>query len=259
MTDTSSVPPVGVGTTTTHPVAVEFVPWAELRPEFLEEWKIGDGETEHLIAVGRTGTGKSSLLQDVVVGRLQTVAKSRAIIVANKPKDPTLSRFISRHRIRRVTKWKDVTYEDRTKRLIVLWPEYGTASTTVQKNKAIFREVLDEILKEGNWTILLDDLWYWMQKLNLGEVIDEYWNAARSSDVSVAAGSTRPVWISRSATSQHSWAVGFHIEDDEDRMRMGEVMGNRRQTLPVLDRLQGHDFLLKQTSTGLMYVSNLES
>lgn len=241
-------------------IDAEFVPWTEeLRPSFLDQWKNGQGEAEHVLLVGRTGRGKTALGLDMVIGRLQTIPKSRAVILANKPKDPTLQRLIDSGRANRIRRWKDIKYEDRVKRLVVVWPKYGMASTTAAKNKPAFLETLDGILKEGSWTLFVDDVWYWVQKLRLGEVLDEYWNAARSSDVSVVAGSTRPVWITRSATSQHSWVCSFHIGDLEDRMRMGEVMGDRVNVPRIIDNLNDHDFVIRQTNTGTMYVSNLRS
>jgi hypothetical protein len=194
----------------------------------------------------------------MIVGRLKAFPKSRALILANKKQDATLQRLIDSGKAAHIKQWKDLSYEHRVKRLVVVWPPFGKASTSAEKNKPKFVEALDGVMSEGNWTVFVDDAWYWVEHLRLGGLLDEFWNGARSADISLVLGSTRPVWITRSATSQHSWSVAFPMADRQDRLRMAEVMGDR-QIDRVLEQLEAHDFLLKETTSGQGYVSNLHS
>lgn len=261
MTDASTVPPIETDDDA-QPLSsreIDFVPWDnELGPAFTESWKIGEGQAEHVTIVGRTGQGKTSLALDMIVRRLREIPKSRAVILANKKEDQVLQRLINNKTAAHIKRWKDLSYEHRVKRLVVVWPTFGKASTSATKNRTTFIDAIDGVLSEGDWTLFVDDAWYWVEHMRLGALLDELWNAARTSNVSVVLGSTRPVFISRSATSQHSWAVSFAIGDLQDRVRMAEVMGDRSLS-PIIEKLRNHEFLLKQTSSGMAYVSNLES
>jgi len=239
--------------------AVSFVPWREgLRPSFLESWKHGEEQSEHVTIVGRTGQGKTSLALDMIAGRLQTISRSRCLILANKKQDATLQTLIDRGVAAHIRRWKDLSYEHRVKRLVVLWPPLGKASTSAAKNRPEFVEALDGIMAEGDWTVFVDDAWYWVEHLRLGHLLDEFWNGARSADISLVFGSTRPVWITRSATSQHSWSVAFPMGDRQDRLRMAEVMGDR-DIAPVIEGLGPHEFLLKRTTSGQGFISDLHT
>jgi hypothetical protein len=100
-----------------------------------------------------------------------------------------------------------------------------------------------------------------VETLGLRTVLDEYWNGARSSDISMIACTQRPYWLSRSAVSQGDWAACFRIHDTEDRLRAGEILGDRRRFFDIIGSLRNtggrHEFLLVRVATEEAVITEL--
>lgn len=232
-----------------------------LRDSFLENWEWIPGDTgEHVTLVGTTGEGKTSLVKDITVGRLKQFPKARFIWLVNKDKDLSLTELINTGKVAVIQKWDDLTYAERTKRWIILWPEYHNASDSRLINKPIFQEALDKIMREGDWHVYIDEANYLIEQMHLRETLDEYWHAARSSGIPVIAGAQRPVWTGKGMTTQNSWIISFAVPNISDRKATAEAAGNYAvgQALGQIKR-KSHDFIIGQSGTDKFYISNLRS
>lgn len=216
------------------------VSWAEVAPQFIEAWNQG----EHMIALGKTGRGKTTFVNDCMERRHDQRDASIASFVAKK-KDRTSSDLIDLGWFR-IKGWPP-TYAQRKGRKVMLWPPYTKASTYARDVKPIFMEAIDEVMEEGNWTLYMDEAPYFVQSMGLRSSMDELFNQARSNDITLIAGAQRPVWVSRSMVSQHCWVSCFRIGDMEDAKRAGEVMGDRDRYTPVILGLGEHEFVLVDT------------
>lgn len=222
----------------------------------LEVW----GNGEHFTAVGPTGSGKTHLMLDCALRRLRTHRDRGVIVLGCKRRDDTLARWAATHRAPRLESWQQVDYRARKRRIIVLWPPYGRASTAPARLRVAFLEAIDHIVDEGDWTVVVDDAPTLVEQFKLRSEMDELWNNGRSDGLTIEAGAQRPVWVSRSMLSQMGFAAAFKPYDVDDCERLGEVLGDRtlaRGPGPALMRLNRHEFVLRRPPTGHEYTSKM--
>lgn len=226
---------------------VEVVPWSEVAGEFVREW----GQGQHLVTLGRTGLGKSTF-SFACADLRQELRGASVCTFVNKRRDDTAKR----QRWPIIQDWPP-TYAMRRARKVMLWPRYTKASTYPKDAAPIFREALDEIMEEGNWTLYLDEASYLVESMGLRTSIDELFTQSRSNGITLIAGSQRPVWVSRAMVSQHSWVACFKIGDQDDARRAGEVIGDRNRFAPVVHTLDRHQFLLINSVSGEGVISQV--
>ena len=232
-------------------MTAQRIPWSELREDFTSTFKQGD----HVAIIGPTGQGKSTL----ALSLLDTLWERGASILflANKPSDPLLGTISRSRNWARIKKWPP-TYADRQKRRVLLWPSYGLASRS-GRNAPVFTQAMDYALLEGGWVVYIDETRYFIEQLGMRRVVDEYWNAARSSRVTLIAGSQGPTWINRTMITQETWLFMFRPRHAEDFKVYAEAAGNK-DVVPDLQSLNSrkHEFLIAHTPTGNRYISHLE-
>lgn len=229
---------------------VELVSWELAAPEFVESWEQG----EQCVLLGKTGRGKTTFAVDVLERRHEQRDASVISFVA-KRSDQTSARLLS-NGWNRITKWPP-SYEQRERGQLILWPPYTRASTYPRDARPIFRDALDEIMAERNWTLYLDEASYMVESMKLRVSMDELFTQSRSSGITLMAGSQRPVWVSRSMLSQHAWVCAFRIGDTDDARRAGEVFGDKDRYTPIITALGPHQFLLASTLEDTAVVSEI--
>ena len=223
------------------------VGWGQVAGEFVDRWEQG----QHVAILGKTGSGKTTLALELC--RLRIAARGAMVgVLGTKARDQTL----------RKTGWPIVrewppTYAQMQTHHVIFWPAYSRPSTAKSTTTPRVVEILDEVMLAGGWTLFVDEMAYLVETLGLRQVLDEYWNGARSSGISLIAGTQRPAWLARSAVSQTDWTVCFRINDQDDRLRAGEILGNRRRYAPVIATLRDHEFLLARTVTDMAVITTL--
>ena len=229
---------------------VELAGWEELAPDFMEAWE----QAEQLILLGKTGRGKTTFATDVLDRRAEQRQASVCLFVTKK-RDQTSLDLLERQ-WQHITEWPP-SFRQRKAGKIILWPPYTKPSTYPAQVRPTFLHALDEIMEEGNWTLYLDEASYMVESLKLRTSMDEFFTQSRSNKITLMAGSQRPVWVSRSALSQHAWVCTFRIGDTDDARRAGEVIGDRLRFTPIIQALGPHQFLLVNTLTDEGYVSEV--
>lgn len=205
---------------------------------------------QHVAIIGPTGSGKSVVAIDLLEGRAER-RDAHVIILASKRRDRSLTKL----------GWPIIhswppDYEHRVGRKVILWPPYGRASTA-RSNRKTFTDALDEILEEGGWTVYLDEAIYFTETLGLRSLLDEYWNTARSSGITVVASSQGVTWVPAAMMSQQQWVIIFGLRDEETRKRAAQIAGDRHRFDPAIAQLREHEFLLVRTRTGHGYISRV--
>lgn len=224
----------------------ERIGWSELRRGFGEEFQQG----EHCAILGPTGEGKTTLGLDICE-ELHERGCSVAIL-ANKASDSVLSR-LTRNGWRRVRAWPP-DYEDRARRKVLIWPTYGRASNTAERNKPVFSKALDELLHERGWVVYIDEAVYFVETLGMRQLVDEYWNSARSAKVTLIANAQSHTWINKTMIRQETWAFLFKARNGEDVKDQAKIFGVEPEELQTLGR---HEFLVVNTRTHHRYVSKV--
>src|ERR1700722_147619 len=236
---------------------VPRVPWGEVAPEFIDTWQQGD----HLILLGKTGRGKSTFAYDVLQRRYEQAWANVCAFITKKRDDTSgelgwdvIQDWPPGFKERR----GPIPRQDRIPHSrLMLWPHYTRASTFPKNVKATFLDAIDEIMEGGNWTPSLDEAAYIVQSPGLRTSMDELFTQSRSNGITIAAGSQRPVWVSRAQLSQHCWVCTFRIGDIEEATRAAEVMGDRDRYKGVVATLGPHEFVLVNTVSDKAVISQI--
>ena len=225
------------------------VPWRQVVPELIDEWEQG----QHVILLGKTGSGKTRMALELMRQRIRRRG-AYAAAVGTKARDQTL----------RETHWPIVrawppTYAQLQTHHVIFWPPYSKPSTARGTTGPAVAHFLDEVMLEGGWTIFVDEMAYLIESLGLRHTLDEYWNGARSSGLSLIAGTQRPYWLARSAASQGDWGICFRINDEEDRARAAQILGSKQRYIPVIASLKQHEALIVRTVTDRAVITKLDA
>lgn len=167
---------------------------------------------EHVALIGRTGTGKTTLLEAL------TSSRRYAINLLTKSDDLAWRSFRVIHSAREM----DSVRPDRDGSIRL------TLRVPREKRSNEFRAAIHKAYKQGGWTVGVDEL-YEMQLLGLEPELIQLYSEGRSENVTIIGGMQRPSWVTRNgqnrwATSQATHIFGWQIED-EDRATVAKLLG----------------------------------
>jgi nucleoside-triphosphatase THEP1 len=227
------------------------VPWSAIRDEVIREWGYPDGkpEPQHVEILGPTGSGKTyaeaTLLRERVRRRGTPV-----IFVATKMADKTIMRLgwpitddirdLAKPEFRQAIFWPRSDLQGEEWEAHVERKIYGLLSRIwARRIKVIL--VFDEI---GT----LEEL---SRRLKI--LIKRFWREARSVGITILAMKQRPQGTQRDMHSETVWILAFKPKDEDDAIRVAQVMGSRRTWLPILMTQldpSRFEFVLQNTRTG---------
>ena len=243
----------------------ERVPWSELGPDFTAAWSGADpatGQSESAEIVGPSGSGKTHLMLTMLQDHYrhqeaQRQASGRehirtgAVLVVTKADDQIFRRL----------GWPVASRADEIRDTnVIYWPRTNKTGTERRAfHEARIRALLDRLWRpKANTLVAFDEVGY-VESLSgeLRAVIQQYWREGRSLGITVLAMKQRPQGALRDMHSETSWTAVFKPKDRGDAERFAELLGHRRDWLPVLDGLdrQAHEFVLRHAPTEEAYVS----
>jgi energy-coupling factor transporter ATP-binding protein EcfA2 len=218
------------------------VPWSDFTRKYYK-WKPG----EHVTVVAPTGHGKTVLLAQLAQLREFTT------VFATKPRDTTMDYLIEAGGFEKYPKWPTGSDPEKHPRRVV-WPDATDLDKAATLQKEVFAEAFSKIYGEGGWTLVVDELWYVTNILNLGEKIKTYLLQARSLDISLVVATQRPAAVPVECYDQASW---LFIGRDNDRANLDRIAGigsvNSAAMRPLVANLEQFQFLVVETRTGAMY------
>lgn len=234
---------------------VERVPWEAVCETFASEHKLG----EHVACVGKTGSGKSLLMLELLKARGERRAAdgrpTRIAVLANKNRDRTMA-GLGWPRIRQQRDWPPGYGEEQC----IVWPPYGDARVAPRRQRAIFDHVLVEISASGNQIVYVDEVAYFTERppegLGLGNGLSQLWSTGRSSGVSLVGATQRPMRVPRAMWSESDWLFVFSLRDAEDVKRVSDF-GERQLLRETVPRLDKHEFLMVRHSPRMVVVSQV--
>lgn len=214
------------------------VPWdVFLRDHF--RWGVG----EHVGMIGPTGQGKTTLLTQVLP------LHPYVTVFATKPRDDSMEALIASGYVR-LERWESIPAVRMPRR--VLWPPARNLDSEVTQ-RAVFHDAFARIYREGGWTVAIDELWYLVNKLNLGNEVKTYLLQARSLGISLVIASQRPAFIPVEVYDQSTHLFFWRDNDEVNLKRLSGISWRSadmiRYLIANLDRYQ---VLYVNTRTGAM-------
>lgn len=176
---------------------------------FHKNWLQG----EHVLGVGPTGAGKTTLFQRLVTRR------DFVTVFATKKKDSSMERMI-RAGYKRQEEW-DGSYHDH----IVLWPQGKTEEEVTFKQYHVFTDAIDKMYQQGGWTYFFDEVSYLTDFLSMDRRLRWLLQQSRSSHLSVVALTQRPAFIPLAFYDMPSWHVFWNDNDQTNLKRIQGIGG----------------------------------
>lgn len=226
-------PPRRMGTTPVPELRkYPFVPWARLKPAI--QWKQG----QHVVAIGGTGSGKSTLSGELLPRRRLVV------VCVSKGMDEIFEGpYFSEYE--QINRWNKRKRDD--EKLLLRPANQKTIEETRTHKTDVFRDCFDSILlKEGHWCIDIDESHYMCERLKLSGEVADLMEQGRSALISVWNNTQRPAGIPLAiyVNSMHGFFFLTQEEYDLQRLsRMGNKHTNVKELSANIQELDPHEFV----------------
>jgi ATP:corrinoid adenosyltransferase len=223
------------------------VKWSRFRNDIFH-WRQG----EHITLIGPTGTGKTTLINQLIDMRLYE------LFLGSKRMDETQDALKRMGFM--VAKDADEIHVDISRRWFVK-PAFSpkmTADQLRQANRDIFKDVLMRAYREGAWTVFVDEGRYIANYLGLQQEMVLLLTQGRSQHNSIVTGTQRPRHVPLEVYDQATHLFIWRDPDLQNVARIAEIAGvNRRQAQETVSQLQRHEFVYVNTVTGEMTISKV--
>lgn len=215
--------------------------------EFSDAFTMGDLawlQGEHVSLIGPTGSGKTTLAYFLLPLR------KYSIVLATKPKSPSLTRFGRDHHYTVLKEWKQMPPKRSPKRII--WPRMERVSD-VPNQMRVVGDTLNNVFMEGGWCLYIDELRYVTETLGYKRYVNLFLLQGRELGISLVIGSQRPAWIPLEVFDQATHLFFWNDRDDRNLSRISGISSIDtwliRDTILSLGR---HEFLYINTRTGTL-------
>lgn len=194
----------------------------------------------HHSLFGQNGAGKSHL---IVYGLLPLCLYDNVAIFDTKGDDPVLSAAGARPVRRLPGKFRRSLDNNRAKDG---WFRIVAHDNPAQAQDQ-FGQVLDQVYKEGNWIVVLDETRAISDPrspgLGLQPQLDRLWLRGRSRRICVIAATQAPRWVPSSFYDQCQFAWSSRIRDDRAHQRIMEIGSMTRAHIPHIANIRKRRWL----------------
>ena len=224
--------------------AIPQIEWRYFSRSFKQRWKQG----EQTSIFGPTGGGKTTLAQRLMLWR------DYVVIIATKNRDRNLSQFVEKYKFELYKQWPPLKRHQR----VVLWvPPKKLEDGGEQRARIV--EALEDIYKEGGWTVYFDEVAYIYDNLSMKSIIRMFYTQSRSNDITVIGGTQRPAYVPGEMYSQPTHLFFFQFREKRDLDRIGEInVSNSDEVKETIANLKQYHFLYVNRVSGDMCISKVE-
>jgi len=229
-------------------------PWSAIGDNMIAAWGVderGREDPEHEEIIGPTGSGKTWLMATQLQDRMR-LRKTGAVIICTKPADKTIHRLgwpIT-------DDWNEVRQETN----VIFWPRTKRMGLQrKQYHEAKIADLLHRLWKpEANTIVAFDEVGY-VESLSgeMRALVQQYWREGRSQGITVVAMKQRPQGALRDMHSETYWTAVFPPKDRSDTERFAELLGAKRDWVPVIDTLsrERREFVIRHVRTGEAWIT----
>lgn len=219
-------------------VSIPTRSWDEVVQRIDKLWK--PEYAPHHSLFGQNGAGKSYL---IVNGLLPLCTRDNVCIFDSKGDDPVLKASGARPVRVFPSKYRRIADNDRERDgwlRLVIHDEVSRAQDQVGR-------ALEEIYKEGNWIVVLDETRAISDPrspgLGLQPLLDRLWLRGRSRRISVIAATQAPRWVPTSFYDQCQFAWSSRIRDNRAHQRIMEIGSMTRAHIPHIAAIRKRRWL----------------
>lgn len=241
--------------------------------EFIDSyWAPQPGE--HVACIGPTGTGKTTLMMEMLPVALELNPKLRAVVLVMKPHerieqdglrrkkftgDPTVAKFAKKHGAKIVRDWPPPEPLPGVKKppYYVLWPRHSFDPNKDDiEHHRIFRRAILDCYKRGNWIIVADETYSLAHELALPSELVTVWSKGRSMNTALWGATQRPTYVPKHMYSNSEHLFLWHDPDQSARKRYAEIGGvNPKLVEEVTLQLTRHSALyIRRTDRAMCIV-----
>lgn len=195
---------------------------------------------EHMVILAPTGAGKTTLISEIL-------PKRKYNIIFGTKKADEMYDFIERNRgYRRVESFDEIKHWERN---ILLWPKHeGTIRQTYAKQRNVFIDALNHIVKQGGWSTWFDEMKYMHGPLRMGPELTFMYEQMRSIKSTVIGAAQRPMDIPLSALTNATHSFLWKNTKAEDAKRLADIGGiDAKEVQAELKTLGAREFLYIKT------------
>lgn len=208
-----------------------FIAWARLKPAIV--WKQG----QHALAVGGTGSGKSTLSGEFLPRRKQVV------VCVSKGMDEIFEGPYFKD-YETIGKWPPKKGVDR---VLLRPPNQKTIEATREHKTTVFRHCFDTILlDQGYWCIDIDETHYVCERLKLAGEVADLMEQGRSAFISVWNNTQRPAGIPLAVYVNSMHGFFFLTQEEYDVQRLGRMASKHttaKELIANIQQLDPHEFV----------------
>jgi len=215
-------------------ISKEYVPevaWEDLLPSLHELWEPG----QHVSAIGQTGGGKTTTLIQLEDGRRDVVA------LLTKLRDP-LFKELSRRGYKNVADASEWPSKEWHPKVMIHIPSIGLDRHSTTKQAEAVQKILHEVWKRGDYDLYVDEIAELTDLLKLDVNLRVLYKEARSSGVSIVAGTQRAARVPLEMYSQPRFIMFWRSSNREELKRLAEMNAGDpelvRSVIPQLDRFE---------------------
>ncbi|MHB1357048.1 MAG: hypothetical protein ACYCZF_13855 [Anaerolineae bacterium] len=203
-----------------------------------------------MAAIAPTGAGKTTLFAELLPLRQYN------IFLGTKLDDP-LYRRIMRQGYKRIG---DISEVKPWENNLLLWPKPGkTIRDTYAIQRGVIADALDSIVKQGSWTVWIDECKYVAEQLGLSKELTFCLEQLRSINGTTINGAQRPAWLPRSVLANSTHVFLWRTNDREDAKRLSDIGGvDSRYVLSEAKLLSKHEFIYVNARTGEILKSQVK-